>query len=296
MNYKKTRLIYLLITIVFLISCKESEQDRIARLVNVWIGKTIQYPNNMYLTSYTNDSVVTQFAKKQSKYTILSYVDTIGCTSCRLHLPRWKELIGYLDSVYPNKVNCLMVFYPKDKKRMIKYLRNDKFEHYVCIDEMDSLNKINNFLHEEHFCTFLLNEDNRIIAIGNPVLNPQIRDIYLNIISGKVVEPQFVNRPLTVVSLLEDKKDLGRFSWHEEKETEFVLSNAGKSPLIISDMITSCGCIIVEYSKKPVQAGEDLILKIKYKADHPEYFDKTITIYCNAENSPLRLRITGNAK
>ena len=34
---------------------------------------------------------------------------------------------------------------------------------------------MNKFLHEEHFCTFLLNKDDKIVVIGNPVLNSKVK-------------------------------------------------------------------------------------------------------------------------
>ncbi|MDE6349089.1 MAG: DUF1573 domain-containing protein [Bacteroides sp.] len=39
-----------------------------------------------------------------------------------------------------------------------------------------------------------------------------------------------------------------------------------------------------------------LVLEMIYKAEHPGYFDKTVTVYCNAEGFPLKLRINGNAQ
>lgn len=36
-----------------------------------------------------------------------------------------------------------------------------------------------------NFQTFLLDKNKKIVAIGNPVLNPKIKDIYLNIILGQ---------------------------------------------------------------------------------------------------------------
>ncbi|MCS3107605.1 DUF1573 domain-containing protein [Bacteroides fragilis] len=42
--------------------------------------------------------------------------------------------------------------------------------------------------------------------------------------------------------------------------------------------------------------GKSLDIIVTYKADHPEHFNKTITVYCNSSVSPLRLKIMGNAK
>lgn len=100
----------------------------------------------MYLTSYGNDSIQMRFGKESSYYTILNYVDAIGCMSCRLQLPRCKEMISELDSFDPQRVSCLMVFYPKAKKQLIKHLRNNQFAYFVFIDEKDTLNRMNRFL------------------------------------------------------------------------------------------------------------------------------------------------------
>ena len=37
-------------------------------------------------------------------------------------------------------------------------------------------------------------------------------------------------------------------------------------------------------------------LEVTYKAEHPEHFNKTITVYCNIESSPLVLKIMRDAE
>lgn len=291
-----TRIIGFVLILTLLFSCKESEHSRMSRLVNEWNGKTIQFPDSLCLTSYMNDTIKTKYMREQTPYTILNYVDTIGCISCRLQLPRWKEMMEELDSIYPNKVNCLMVFNPKGKKKLITHLKNNHFDRFVYIDENDTINKMNNFLDDENFSTFLLDKNDKIIAIGNPVLRPQVRQLYYDIISGRRMLNSIGEKKITVISLSNDKVDLGDFSWNEEINAEFVISNVGKVPLVINDMITSCGCTTVDYTRKPVFPGENTTLKISYKAEQPEHFNKTITIYCNAESAPLELKISGNAK
>ena len=83
---------------------------------------------------------------------------------------------------------------------------------------------------------------------------------------------------------------MGSFNWKQEQISDIILSNSGEELLAIEDVSASCGCITVEY------LGQKLNLRIKYKAEHPEHFDKTVIIYCNAEGSPFRLKISGNAK
>lgn len=290
------RLTSLLFAAVLLLSCKDTAQERITRMVEEWNGKAILFPYKTPLTSYLSDTMLTKYDRDKRPYTILNYVDTIGCISCKLQLPRWKKLIEETDTVFPKKVNVLMVFYPKDKRKLIQNLRNEQFEHFVYIDENDSLNILNNFVHEDHFCTFLLDKNNKILVIGNPVLNPNIKKMYYDVISEET-GISYVNKGyLTTMHLSKENVDLGRFSWNEGQQTEVAITNTGSGLLVINDVITSCSCTIVEYPKEPIRPGEEKNLTIKYKADYPEYFSKMITIYCNAKDSPFQLRVSGNAE
>ena len=88
---------------------------------------------------------------------------------------------------------------------------------------------------------------------------------------------------------------MGKFRLKNHKSV-FLHYKTGKALLVIDDVNTSCGCTSVQYSKEPVKPGESLRITVIYKADHPEHFRKTITIYCNVPTSPLQLKITGNAE
>jgi hypothetical protein len=90
--------------------------------------------------------------------------------------------------------------------------------------------------------------------------------------------------------------DFGSFPKDEKQERSFVLTNTGKSLLVVQDIITSCGCTKVEYPKEPARLGETLEVKVTYEAEEAGYFSKKITVYCNVENSPLRLKVRGSAE
>ena len=57
---------YIFITIT-LMSCQDSEQNRIARLVNEWNGKIISFPDSICLTSYRDDTVITKYVRRTNK-------------------------------------------------------------------------------------------------------------------------------------------------------------------------------------------------------------------------------------
>ena len=61
-----------------------------------WEQKEILFPKEMYFTTMLRD---TTYYNLQSEYKILAYVDSIGCTSCKLQLSQWAKFIAELNSV-----------------------------------------------------------------------------------------------------------------------------------------------------------------------------------------------------
>lgn len=263
-------------------------------LVKEWEKKEIIFPNNLYFTLYGKDTV--QYPA-HLQYTILSYVDSAGCFSCKLQLPMWREFIHRLDSTYPGKVSVLLFLHSKSEIELLYALKKNGFDYPVCIDENDKLNRLNHFPSDMAFQTFLLDKDNKVLAMGNPILNPKIKELYLKIIRGNdIVSTAGKGITQTKVHIDVSFLHLGNFDWQEGQKATFILKNVGDKPLVIQDVATSCGCTTVAYSKEPALPGKEIALEVVYKAEHPEHFDKTITVYCNTENSPLVLKISGDAK
>lgn len=286
------KLFYLLVSFFCFCSCQESREEAMLRLVSEWNGKEIKFPSRSVFTIQGKDTVDFEFGN--ADYKVVTYIDSVGCTSCKLQLPRWKELVKEVDSLTGGSVPFLFYFHPKDMKELRYLTRRDGFEYPVCLDEKDELNRLNRFPADITFQTFLLDKDNKVVAIGNPVLNPKIRELYLGLVTGSRSSKS--SGQTTQVSVSQTVLDFGSFPKDEKQERSFVLTNTGKSLLVVQDIITSCGCTKVEYPKEPARPGETLEVKVTYEAEEAGYFSKKITVYCNTENSPLRLTVKGTAK
>ena len=274
-----------------LASCQESNKEAMLRLVNEWNGKEIKFPAHSVFTIQGKDTVNFEF--KDADYKVVTYIDSVGCTSCKLQLHRWKDLVTEVDSLTDGAVPFLFYFQTKDLKELRYLTRREGFTYPVCLDERDELNRLNQFPSDMTFQTFLLDKENKVVAIGNPILNPRVKELYLKLITGNSsMKPQGTT---TQVSVNHAELDFGSFPKAEKQERSFVLTNTGTSLLVVHDVTTSCGCTKVEYSKQPVRPGETLELKVTYEAEEAGYFNKTVTVYCNVENSPLRLKVKGSA-
>ena len=285
------RLVLGLCVCLLVSSCEESEKERLSRLVKEWEGKEILFPTHSTFTIQGKDTVDFQF--QDAEYKVVTYVDSIGCTSCKLQLHRWKEFLTEVDSLTNGNVSFLFYFHPKDMKELRYLTRRDVFTHPVCFDEKDEFNQLNHFPSEMMFQTFLLDKGNRVVALGNPVLNPNVKELYLNLIRGNGQTSS--TNALTDVSIDNLVMDLGRFPMSEKQERSFVLTNTGNNLLVIQDITTSCGCTKVEYSKEPIRPGGTLKVKVIYEAEQKGYVNKSVKVYCNTKDSPVRLTVKGEA-
>ena len=74
----------------------------------------------------------------------------------------------------------------------------------------------------------------------------------------------------------------------------FTLTNVGKEPIAIFEVVSSCGCTDVKWTREPVPAGGKATISATYKnEDGPTAFDKTLTVYVSGVKRPVVLRLRG---
>ena len=109
------RTIFIFVYILLFASCQNSDKSRIAHMIDEWDGKEIIYPDDLVFTTMGEDTA--KWFLKDSRYTIVTYADSIGCMGCKLKLPAWKDFISYLDSVSDHAVKLYLFFILEMKKR-----------------------------------------------------------------------------------------------------------------------------------------------------------------------------------
>lgn len=143
--------------------------------------------NNMNFTILGKDT--TSFDVNSYQYKIFTYIRQSECISCNLKLKEWKKYIKEIKRYYPNV--GFVFYYPiKSKKEITYFLEDENFSYPVCIDPEDHLNIVETFPHDIRLQTFLLDKDNKIIAIGNPIINSSINDLFVSIIKNDLTKNQ----------------------------------------------------------------------------------------------------------
>lgn len=90
--------------------------------------------------------------------------------------------------------------------------------------------------------------------------------------------------------------DFGRFKEEDGKVShEFVFTNTGSEPIIINRVAASCGCTATSWTKEPILPGGKGYVKAEYNPrNRPGRFNKTVTVFTNAEPRTVILRIMGD--
>jgi hypothetical protein len=113
----------------------------------------------------------------------------------------------------------------------------------------------------------------------------------LSLVFSNIIYAQ--NDKAGVFSFETEEIDFGTINQNDNGVKVFKFTNTGKTPLVITDVKTSCGCTVPTYSKKPILSGETGEIEIKYDTNRIGVFTKTITIVSNANEPSKILKIKG---
>ena len=152
-------------------------------------GKRFFFPKNSTFTIRGKDTI--DFALNVSDYKIVSYIDSAGCTTCQLKLAEWQSFMDEVDAASSARTPFIFYLYPKNVKDLLLEFRREAFDYPVCLDEKDEFNCLNKLASDKNLHTFLLDKENKIVSIGNPMENPSVKKFYLKILTGKEQEKFF---------------------------------------------------------------------------------------------------------
>ena len=95
------------------------------------------------------------------------------------------------------------------------------------------------------------------------------------------------------ITTLHEVVDCGQVVFSKPVTAEFVLKNDGRKPLVINNVLKSCGCTQVDYPKTSIAAGESFVIKAVYDAKQMGTFTKQVCLYTNADEEPFILSMRG---
>ncbi len=97
------------------------------------------------------------------------------------------------------------------------------------------------------------------------------------------------------ITFEESSHDFGDIEQGDKVNYTFKFENSGTEPLILSNVLTTCGCTASKWPREPIAPGEGGEIEVSFNsAGKMNKQNKVITIVSNAVNSQERVKITTN--
>ena len=97
------------------------------------------------------------------------------------------------------------------------------------------------------------------------------------------------------VTFLEEAHDFGDIVQGDKVEYVFAFENTGNEPLILSNVLTTCGCTATNWPRDPILPGRSGEIAVSFNsAGKMGKQNKVITVVSNAINAHSRVRIVSN--
>jgi hypothetical protein len=100
---------------------------------------------------------------------------------------------------------------------------------------------------------------------------------------------------VTKMQLSATEHDFGTFKEEAGRQTfDFIVTNTGSEPLVIQNVVASCGCTTPEWTRQPIPVGaKGKVTAIYDPKDRPGQFNKTLSVYSNTKPEVVVLVIKG---
>ena len=227
--------------------------------------------------------------KSQSyPYYIIRYVDSKHCIPCKLS---YQELQHIFDMVNAKQklLGAKIIFNSKDKNLIWSLAKKENITFPIAMDSTSSICKLNRCLRNIDNGYILIDKDYNILAIGNPLTNKDVREVYDRLFANSFAKSFELTKGEISSRILE----LGTINGKEKFDTCIYLYNYGKRPLVINDFITACGCLKISIKDKVIFPMHKAKCFVSIKPDKG-FFQKNVSILSNSED-PLHFKVEGNA-
>lgn len=177
------------ICVATVVSCKYN--SKLSEEILLFQKKPIVLTKQSELIIGGQKKVIENETQRGLKYVI--YKDSLECTSCSINkMYFWDEFIKYAKS-YNGRLKYYFIYSPLKKNcRNVEFLlKNINFDYPILLDSLGEFVKLNPHLPKNRALhTFLLDEDNNVILVGDPVYNKRIEKMFYKIVEEKLGKPQ----------------------------------------------------------------------------------------------------------
>lgn len=178
----------LLVTILG-VACSNREQQ-IVEGIKVLQSRTVQLPSNGLIMR--QGKVLHENIANDKGLKLVVYADSVGCTGCAInHIDSWGSLVDYAEQ-FNDRLGFYFIFSPlkRELRGTELMIANSMFDYPIMLDTLKEFERLNPHLPKNKALhTFLLDENNNVILVGNPLHNKKIEEMFYKIVEEKLGKP-----------------------------------------------------------------------------------------------------------
>ena len=277
-------------TLLALAACERHAEQREA--VTALMGREIVIPPE--LKPQVKDAMI-DCDLNDADYRIVTFVDSAGCVPCRMKLAQWEDYLNRLKDDPETDVSFLMILNAPYDDEIDYALKSAFFDHPVAIDTAGLFLQRNPLPPKRPCHTLLLDGSNRIVAIGNPVENPKVREVYDKVIFGDDARGS-APAELPVQMEFRRTKSAAPCQAGDTVTITYRFSNETGKVLTLQQTVTSCDCVGASLSADSLRPGEDATLTMHFTPEESGAYRQHADLYFNEIPNPMHFTMFGFTK
>lgn len=176
---RKSWILYFVISGICLFGCM-SPKERTEEVIKEFKKEKVVLPYED-MSCWINDSIQHNRPWEQAKLKLVIYVDSTNCSECTLKtMYMWKDFVE-MEQEYKPDFFLVYIFQTKKEiapRALASEFKITELNHPMYIDSQSVFAKSNPHLPQESlYHIFLLDNENNVILVGNPLFNPQIEEL-----------------------------------------------------------------------------------------------------------------------
>ena len=85
----------------------------------------------------------------------------------------------------------------------------------------------------------------------------------------------------------------GQIEWKHPVTAQYIITNTGDQPLVLTEVEPDCACSIAQWTKTPIAPGAKGTVNVTFDAEALGHFQKSVAIYTNAQPHLVYLKFNG---
>jgi len=177
-------IVIIFMSLLLCYACKEeNEYEKSLKLkLRSFKERAFVLPESMLAKNY-NEKEPADTDLLNRPYKMVVYLNSEGCQSCKLQslLPLYMFI---RENEHLEKLGVIIILNPSDFRKVDEILSQMRFRYTVFYDLDGVIEYLNPSMpSEERFQTFLLDDKNSIVLIGNPLHNAKMKRLYMKELS-----------------------------------------------------------------------------------------------------------------